>query len=57
MNPPKIHSQWILYCANPHDIPRKYFSASSRNDIFENVENHNVIDLIKETHLYSQLYC
>jgi len=45
----------LVECANLRDIRKKYFTASSLADIFNRVDNHTVIDFIKETHFYHQL--
>ena len=42
-------------CPNIQDVRRKYFTASSLKDIFDNVDNKNIIDFIKDSHFYHQL--
>jgi len=45
----------LVECANLRDIHEKYFTVSSLADLFDRVDNHSVIDFIKETHFYHQL--
>ena len=45
----------LLDCPNIQDVRRKYFIASSLKDIFDNVDNKNIIDFIKDSHFYHQL--
>jgi len=42
-------------CANLRDIHEKYFMVSSVAGLFKSVDNHTVIDFIKETHFDDQL--
>jgi len=42
-------------CHMPSDVREKYFTVSSLADLFNRVDNHTVIDFIKETHFYHQL--
>jgi len=39
-------------CPNLRDIREKYFTVSSLADLFNRVDNHTVIDFIKETHFH-----
>ena len=45
----------LVQCANLQDIRERYFTVSSLADLFDRVDNHTVIDFIKETHFYHQL--
>ena len=47
----------LLDCPELWDVWLKYFTASSSKDIFESVINQTVIDFIKDTNFYHQLYC
>ena len=40
----------LVECPNFGDIREKYFTVSSLADLFNRVDNHTVIDFIKETH-------
>ena len=45
----------LVECPSLRDIREKYFSVSSVADLFKSVDNHTVINFIKETHFYHQL--
>jgi len=45
----------LMECANLRDIHAKYFTLLSVRELFESIDNHTVIDFIKETHFYHQL--
>ena len=61
--PSSLHFHWIpltvkhilVECANLRDIREKYFTVISLADLFDRVDNHTVINFIKETHFYHQL--
>ena len=38
------------------DVRQKHLTASSLKDIFESVNNENVIAFMKDTHFYNSLY-
>jgi len=45
----------LLDCPELRDVPLKYFTASFLKDIFESVDNRNIISFIKDAHFYHQL--
>jgi len=40
----------LVECANLRGIREKYFTVSSVADLFKSVDNHTLINFIKETH-------
>ena len=40
----------LLDCPELRDVRLKYFTASSLKDIFESVDNQNIIGFIKDAH-------
>ena len=45
----------LVECPNLRDIRGKYFTVSSLSDLFKSINNHSIINLIKETNFYHQL--
>jgi len=37
------------------DIRQKYFTASTLKEIFDSIDNQNIIGFIKDAHFYHQL--
>jgi len=44
-----------MECVDFNDVRTKHFVASLIKDLFDNVEAHSIIDIIKETRFYKQL--
>jgi len=45
----------LVECTNLRDIHEKYFTVSSVTDLLKSIDNHTIINFIKETHFYHQL--
>jgi len=45
----------LLDCPELRDVRLKYFTASSLKDIFESVDNQDIIGFINDAHFYDQL--
>ena len=45
----------LLECTNLGNIREKYFTVSSLTHLFKSIDNHTVINVIKETNFYRQL--
>ena len=42
----------LVKCPNLQNTRNKYFSVSCLRDLFESVDNHVIIDFIKDTNFY-----
>jgi len=45
----------LVECRNLHDIREKYFTMCSVIDLFKSIDNHTILNFIKETIFYHQL--
>jgi len=43
----------LLECSNLNTIRQRFFRVSSLKDLFDNIDDHEIIDFIKETHFYA----
>jgi len=47
----------LVECVDLKDVRNKHFVASSIKDVFDNVKAQKIIDFIKVTRFYKQLWC
>ena len=45
----------LVDCSNLQDTRLKFFTVSSLKDLFEHVNNRNILNFIEESHFYKQL--
>jgi len=53
----KTHIPVLVECANLRNIREKYFMVSFVADLFKCIDNHTLINFIKETHFYRATLC
>jgi len=52
-NIPLTVNHILVECPNLNPIRQRFFRVSSLKNLFDNIDNHVIIDFIKETHFYA----